>query len=54
MEIPKGAAVARWCSGCSAEQAIDVIEMEFNGQWVSIDIGMNCLTRLKDDGRIEE
>lgn len=42
-----------WCSGCNAEQAVDEIEVHINGEWCTINIGQNCLTRLKDDGRIE-
>lgn len=43
-----------WCSGCSAEQAMDTVEVEIDGQWTTIDVGLNCLTRLKEEGRIEE
>lgn len=45
--------VVRWCTGCSAEQATDVVEMQINGQWIPIDVGPDCLTRLKEQSRID-
>lgn len=48
-----GARVVRWCSGCSAEQATQVIEVEINDQWVPLDVGPQCLTTLREEGRME-
>lgn len=43
----------QWCTGCNAEQAVDEIEVFLNEQWVSIDIGRECLTRLAKEGKVE-
>lgn len=43
----------QWCSGCSAEQAVDEIQVQIDGKWHTIDIGQDCLARLKDNGKME-
>jgi hypothetical protein len=43
-----------WCSGCSAEPAIEMLEIEWNGEWVSFPVGAECLTRAQNNARIEE
>lgn len=44
----------RWCTGCNAEPATHVVEAQINGEWTEIDLGKSCLTRLDEDGKIEE
>jgi len=43
----------QWCSGCHAEQAVDEIEVQVADQWVTLNIGRECLTRLAAEGKIE-
>jgi hypothetical protein len=43
-----------WCSGCSAEPAIEMLEVEWNDEWVSFPVGPECLTRAQENDRIEE
>ncbi len=49
-----GVTVVTWCAGCNAEQAIDQVEVFLNQEWVSIDVGKYCLTRLAAEGKIEK
>jgi hypothetical protein len=42
-----------WCSGCSAEQATTTIQVFINDEWIDLDIGPECLTRAKEEGRME-
>lgn len=42
-----------WCSGCSAEPAVELLEIEWNDEWVSFPVGTECLTRAKENDRIE-
>lgn len=43
----------KWCNGCNAEEAIVSMEAEVNGEWVSLDLGRECLTRLEETDMIE-
>lgn len=45
--------MVRWCAGCSAEQATKEIDVQINGQWLTIDIGPECLTRAQKESKIE-
>jgi len=45
--------VTFWCSGCNAEPATIEIEAQFNGEWVPIMIGEQCLTRAAEQGKME-
>jgi hypothetical protein len=42
-----------WCSGCSAEPAIEMFEIEWYGDFVSFPVGQECLTRAGENGTIE-
>jgi hypothetical protein len=43
-----------WCSGCSAEPSVELLEIEWNGEWISFPVGVSCLTRAKENAIIEE
>jgi hypothetical protein len=43
-----------WCSGCSAEQAVELLDIEWNGEWISFPVGISCLTRARENAKIEE
>lgn len=43
-----------WCSGCSAEQAVELLDIEWNGEWIAFPVGPECLTRAQENGSIEE
>lgn len=43
-----------WCSGCSSEPAIELLEIEYNGEWISFPVGPDCLTRAQETARIEQ
>ncbi len=45
--------LVQWCSGCDAEQAETEIEIYLGEQWITINVGKNCLTRLAAEGKIE-
>jgi hypothetical protein len=53
LENLAGTEIVLWCNICQAEQAVDVIEVELNQKWVSLDIGTECLTKLRDQGRMD-
>lgn len=42
-----------WCSGCSAEPAVELLDVEWNGDWISFPVGTNCLTKARETARIE-
>ena len=44
---------AIWCSGCNAEQATDSIDVYVNDEWVELKVGPQCLTKLREQGRID-
>ena len=45
-----------WCNSCQAEPAVETIEGELgeagSGNWVSLDLGENCLTKLREADRL--
>lgn len=43
-----------WCSGCSAEPAVELVEIEWNNEWVSFPVGAECLTRLQENAKMNE
>jgi hypothetical protein len=45
--------MAIWCNICSSEQAVIPIQAEINGEWIEIDVGPECLTRMERDGKID-
>lgn len=48
-----GMMVVMWCNLCQSEQATETIDVEINKQWLQLDVGPMCLTRMKDDGKID-
>jgi hypothetical protein len=43
-----------WCSGCSAEPAIDLLEIQWDDDWVSFPIGPECLAKAQEQGTIDK
>lgn len=44
---------AIWCSVCASEQAVQEIEIQINGEWISLDVGPDCLTRMEESGKLD-
>lgn len=47
--------ITYWCSVCSGEPAVDQVEVEWpvDGEWITLPVGEQCLTRAQEEGKLE-
>lgn len=43
-----------YCAGCNFEEAVELMDVECNGEIFCFPVGEVCLTRASENARIEE
>jgi hypothetical protein len=46
--------IVQWCSFCAAEPGHGTVAVELNGDPMDLPIGLNCLAKAEEAGKISE